>query len=243
MVRRPRLQSVAGVAPTPQPLIMSIILSLIHKDLIVEYRSRQVFVTTLFFGLLVLVVGNFALANAGETTTYAPGVLWISFLFSGLLFLNHILQSEKEENTLSAILISPATPGHLFLGKMFSAAIFLIGLEVILLPVFYLLFNFTMNLNTLWLLLVIVLTAFGYCSLGVLFSTMSLGLKNREIILSVILFPILLPLLVIAVKSSIVLLNGLKLAQFFFWLKLLVSFNVIFVLMSYWGYFWIVEEV
>jgi heme exporter protein B len=223
---------------------MNIILSLIKKDLIVEYRSRQVFVTTLFFGLMVLVVGNFSLSNAGQMTAlHAPGVLWIAFLFSGLLFLNHILQMEKEENTFSAILISPATPGHLFLGKMLAASIFLIGLEIILLPVFHLLFNLSMNLNTLWLLLVIVLSAFGYCSLGVLFSTMSLGLKNREIILSVILFPILLPLLVIAVKASIVLLNGLNMTQFFFWLKMLISFNVIFVLVSYWGYFWIVEEI
>jgi heme exporter protein B len=223
---------------------MSIVFSLIRKDLLVEYRSKQIFITTLFFGLLVIVVGNFALSNAGELTpVHAPGVLWISFLFSGLLFLNHILQSEKEENTLSAILISPATPGHLFLGKMLAASAFLIGLEVVLLPVFHFLFNFPFTIRTLWLLLVIVLTAFGYCSLGVLFSTMSLGLKNREIILSVILFPILLPLLVMAVKSSIVLLNGLNMRQFYFWLKMLASFNIIFVFLSYWCYYWIIEEI
>jgi heme exporter protein B len=223
---------------------MSIIFSLIRKDLLVEYRSRQIFITTLFFGLLVIVVGNFALSNAGELTpVHAPGVLWISFLFSGLLFLNHIVQAEKEENTLSAILLSPATPGHLFLGKMLAASAFLIGLEIFLLPVFHFLFNFPFTTKTLWLLLVVILTAFGYCSLGVLFSTMSLGLKNREIILSVILFPILLPLLVMAVKSSIILLNELKMQQFFFWLKMLAGFNVIFVFLSYWCYFWIMEEV
>lgn len=223
---------------------MSIILSLIRKDLLIEYRSKQIFITTVFFGLLVIVVGNFALSNAGELTpVHAPGVLWISFLFSGLLFLNHILQAEKEESTLSAILISPATPGHLFLGKMLAASTFLICLEIILLPVFHFLFNFPFTANTLWLLLVIILTTFGYCSLGVLFSTMSLGLKNREIILSVILFPILLPLLVMAVKSSIILLNGLKMQQFYFWLKMLAGFNVIFVFLSYWCYFWIMEEI
>ena len=221
----------------------STIVSLIRKDLITEYRSKQIFVTTLFFGLLVLVVGNFALSNAGELSpVHAPGVLWLSFLFSGLLFLNHILQAEKEENTLSAILISPASPGHLFLGKMLASAAFLIGLEIVLLPVFHLLFNFPFTGKSLWLLLVIVITAFGYCSLGVLFSTMSLGLKNREIILSVLLFPILIPLLVMAVKSSIILLNNMKMQQFFFWFKLLVSFNVIFVFLSYWCYYWIVEE-
>jgi ABC-type transport system involved in cytochrome c biogenesis permease component len=68
-------------------------------------------------------------------------------------------------------------------------------------------------------------------------------LKNREIILSVILFPILLPLLVMAVKSSIILLNELQMKQFYFWLKMLISFNVIFAFLSYWCYYWIVEEI
>src|ERR1044071_3157849 len=119
-------------------MFMSVIVSLIRKDVLIEYRSRQAFITTLFFGLLVLVVGNFALAVAGaELPMIAPGVLWISFLFSGLLFLNHILYVEKEESTLSGLMISPATPGHLFIGKMLSATIFLVALEVILLPVFH----------------------------------------------------------------------------------------------------------
>ncbi len=223
---------------------MSIIRSIVHKDLITEYRSRQAFVTTLFFGLLVLVVGNFALSAANQQfPLFAPGVLWISFLFSGLLFLNHILQIEKEENTLSAILISPANPGQIFLGKMLSAFFFQTALMTILLPVFHVLFNFPFTINSLWLYLVIILAAVGYCSLGVLFSTISLGLKNREVILSVILFPILIPLLIMAVKASIILLNGFSMGAFFDWIKLLVTFDVIFFVLSYWSYFWILEEV
>lgn len=223
---------------------MSIIAAIVYKDLVTEYRSKQAFVTTLFFGLLVLVVGNFALSGTGENySQYAPGVLWISFLFSGLLFLNHILSSEKEENTLAGILISPANPGHLFLGKMLSALIFLVALETILLPVFHVLFNFPFTINSLWLYLTIVLTAIGYCALGVLLSTMSLGVKNREILLSVFLFPLLIPLLIMAVKASIILLNGLKMEQFYNWLKLLMAFDVIYSVLSYWSYFWILEEV
>jgi len=223
---------------------MDIVYSIIRKDLLIEYRSRQAFLTTLFFGLLVLVVGNFALANAGQQfSIFAPGVLWISFLFAGLLFLNHILYVEKEESTLSGLLISPATPGQIFLGKMLSATTFLVALEAILLPVFHILFNFPFTWKSLWLFLVIVLAAIGYCSLGVLFSTMSLGLKNREIILSVILFPILLPLLIMAVKSSIILLNNLRMEQFYSWLKLLCAFDVIFFVLSYWAYFWILEDI
>src|SRR3990172_9986348 len=116
-------------------MTMSVVYSLLRKDLLIEYRSRQAFVTTLFFGLLVLVVGNFALSTSGELRpVYAPGVLWISFLFSGLLFLNHILYVEKEESTLSGILVSPATPGQIFIVKMLSATTFLVALEAILLP-------------------------------------------------------------------------------------------------------------
>ena len=223
---------------------MGIIGSIVRKDLLVEYRSRQAFVTTVFFGLLVLVVGNFALSGTGEQyAQYAPGVLWISFLFSGLLFLNHILQSEKEDNTLAGILISPATPGHLFIGKTLSAVIFLVALETLLFPVFHILFNFQFTINSIWLYLIILLTAVGYCSLGVLLSTMSLGMKNREILLSVFLFPLLIPLLIMAVKSSIILLNGLKMEQFYSWLKFLVAFDIIYSILSYWSYFWILEDV
>jgi heme exporter protein B len=223
---------------------VSIISAIVRKDLVIEYRSRQTFITTLFFGLLVLVVGNFSLSVAGEQqTVIAPGILWISFLFSGLLFLNHILATEKEENSLDGLLISPATPGQLFLGKMISATIFLVALETILFPVFHILFNFQFTLNSVWLYLVILLTALGYCSLGVLLATMALGLKNREIILSVLLFPILIPLLIMAVKSSIILLNQLKMDQFYNWLKLLIGFDIIYVILSYWSYHWILEDV
>jgi heme exporter protein B len=223
---------------------MNVIQSIVHKDLVTEYRSRQAFVSTLFFGLLVLVVGNFALSAANEQfPLFAPGVLWISFLFSGVLFLNHILQIEKEENTLAAILISPASPGDVFLGKMLSAFLFLVALMTILLPVFHVLFNFQFTIRSLWLYLLVVLAAVGYCSLGVLFSTISMGLKNREVILSVILFPILIPLLIMAAKASIVLLNDFAMRQFYDWLKLLVAFDVIFFVLSYWSYFWILEEV
>jgi heme exporter protein B len=222
---------------------MSVVYSILRKDLLIEYRSRQAFVTTLFFGLLVLVVGNFALSTSGEQRpVYAPGVLWISFLFSGLLFLNHILYTEKEESTLSGILVTPATPGQIFLGKLLSAVIFLIALQVLLLPVFHILFNFPFTVGSLWLLLLLVLAAIGYCSLGVLFSTMALNIKNREVILSVILFPILLPLLVAAVKSSIIVLNHLGFGPLYSWLKLMIGFDVIFVVLSYWSYFWILED-
>jgi heme exporter protein B len=223
---------------------MSVVYSLIRKDLVIEFRSRQAFVTTAFFGLLVLVVGNFALAEAGDQfPLFAPGILWISFLFSGLLFLNHILHQEKEESTLSGLLISPATPGQIFLGKMLSAVIFLVALEALIIPVFHILFNFQFSMNSLWLFLVMVLAAIGYCAIGVLFSTMAMGLKHREMILSVMLFPILIPLLIMSVKCSIILLNQQSMEHFFSWLKLLAAFDVIFSVLSYWSYFWIVEEI
>lgn len=223
---------------------MTIIGSIIRKDLVIECRSRQAFLTILFFGLLVLAVGNFALgSSAQQTTIFGPGVLWITFLFAGLLFLNHVVQVEKEENTLTALQISPATPGQIFIGKLISAVAFLFVLQMILLPVFHVLFNYRFTANYFWLTLVILLASIGYCALGILFSTMSLSIKNREMILSVILFPILIPLLIISVKSSIILLNELRLDPFFSWLKLLVAFDVIFVVLSYWSYFWIMEEV
>src|SRR5262249_36922337 len=219
-----------------------IISSIIRKDLLVEYRSKQTFISTLFFGLLVLVVGNFALTSTGgDIAVYAPGILWIAFFFSGQIFLSHALLSEKEENTIAGLIVSPASPGEIFLGKMFSAVIFLVTLEFILLPVFHILFNYNFSVNTLWLCLILILTSVGYCALGVLFSTMSMGLRNHEILLSVILFPILLPLLIMAVKASIILLTGTGMESFGVWLRMIIVFDAIFVVLSFWAYFWVLE--
>lgn len=222
---------------------MSAVQTLLRKDLLTQYRSKHAFVTTAFFGLLVLVVGNFSLSTAGEQfALFAPGVLWISFLFSGLLFLSQIVSLEKEENTLSGLLMSPVSPGQIFLGKMLSAVIFLTCLQAILIPVFHILFNFAFTINTLWLYLLMVLAAIGYCSLGVLFSTMALTVKNRELLLSAISFPVMIPLLIMAVKASIILLNNFAMTQFYSWLKLLVCFDAIYVVLCYWLYAWILEE-
>jgi heme exporter protein B len=216
---------------------------ILWKELVTEYRSKQAFVTTLFFGIVVLVVGNFALSAAGEQySLFAPGVFWISFLFSGLLFLNHIISIEKEEDTLAGLLLSPSPAGDIFLAKLLSAVLFLTCLEFVLLPFFHILFNFTFSTNSIWLFVVTILAAIGYCSVGVLFSTMSLRVKNRDMLVSAILFPIMIPLLVMSVKASIILLNHFKMAQFYSWLKFLVCFDVIYVVLSYWLYSWILEE-
>jgi heme exporter protein B len=222
---------------------MHTIQPILWKELISEYRSKQTFLTTLFFGVLVLVVGNFSLSAAGEQfPLFAPGVFWISFLFSGVLFLNHVISIEKEEDTLAGLLMSPVPAGDIFVGKLLSAVLFLTCLELVLIPFFHILFNFNFSTNSIWLFVVTILAAFGYCSVGVLFSTMSLRVKNRDILLSAILFPIMIPLLVMSVKASIILLNHFKMAQFYSWLKFLVCFDVIYVVLSYWLYSWILEE-
>jgi heme exporter protein B len=56
------------------------------KDLRIEYRSRQAFLTTLFFALLILVIFNFAFdPGSPATREAAPGILWVALLFPGII--------------------------------------------------------------------------------------------------------------------------------------------------------------
>ena len=71
---------------------------LASKDLRIEYRSRQAFLTTLFFALLILIIFNFAFDPGNEAIKEAvPGILWVSLLFPGVIQLNRSFQSEREE--------------------------------------------------------------------------------------------------------------------------------------------------
>ena len=105
--------------------------ALTAKDLRIEYRSRQAFLTTVFFALLILVIFNFAFDPGDQAIQAAtPGILWVSLLFPGVIQLNRSFQSEREDGTLYGLILAPVDRGLLFLGKFLANSILLFLVEV-----------------------------------------------------------------------------------------------------------------
>lgn len=216
---------------------------IVWKDLLTEYRGKEAFLSTLFFAFLVLIIFNFAFSPGSESMPeVAPGILWVAFTFSGVLSLNRSFLVERETASLEALLLSPLPRGTLYLGKMAANLLFLLLVEALILPMFAVFFNYNLLPFSATLAMVVLLADVGFVAVGTLFAAMAASLKTREILLPILLFPIVVPVLISAVKATGALLERLEFGELTPWLKILVAFDVVFVWVSYWVFQYVVEE-
>ena len=158
-------------------------------------------VSVLFFGLLVVVLFNFALdAGSQQIGFLAPGILWLAFTFAATLAMNRSFVREREQGGLDGLLLAPVSRDAIFLGKAFSSLVFMLLVEAALLPVFAVLLNFSAFSFTL--ILTIVMATLGFAVVGTLFSAIAVQTRSREIMLPVLFFPVILPVVISAVEAS-----------------------------------------
>lgn len=217
------------------------ILAIVHKDIIAELRTKEMFSSMFVFALLVIVIFNFAFElRVANVKQVAPGVLWVTFAFAGMLGLNRSFILEKDKGCLEGLLLAPVDRSAIYFGKMLGNLIFMSVVEAIVLPIFWVLFN--PPLFSPALLLVIVLGTVGFAGVGTLFSAIAVHTRAREVMLPILLFPIVVPLMIAAVKITGGLLDGQPLSEMRNWLNLLVGFDVIFLTVSYMTFDYVVEE-
>ncbi|MFU8771719.1 MAG: heme exporter protein CcmB [Anaerolineales bacterium] len=215
--------------------------AVVWKDLAAELRSRELISAMLVFALLVILIFNFALEldiEARETVT--AGVLWVTFAFAGTLGLNRSMAIEKDRGCLDGLLLAPVDRSAIYFGKMIANLIFMIMVELIVLPIYSILYN--INLFVPGLLVVVLLGSIGYVAVGTLLVTMAVQARTRDILLPILLFPIVLPILLAAVKASANFLLGIELAETWPWLNLLIVYNIIFIAIAFMVFDFVVEE-
>ena len=220
---------------------LSKVLAIIRKDIIAEMRTREVIVSVLVFAMLVIVIFNFALgADRPTMETVAPGILWVTFAFAGVLSLNRSFITEKEEGCLEGLLACPVSREAIYFGKMFSSFLFMLIVEAITLPVFALLFNIPVLSPEV--ITITVLATLGFVAVGTLFSALAVNTKAREMILPILFLPIALPVIISAVKATELALAGDSWGGLFSWLQIIVAFDIVFLVVSYLIFNFIIEE-
>ena len=86
------------------------VLILVGKDILLEWRSRDLVVSVLVFSLLIVVVFNFALnVTPQRVTVLAPGIIWVTFAFAATLAMNRSFVREMEQGGLAGLLLSPVS--------------------------------------------------------------------------------------------------------------------------------------
>jgi heme exporter protein B len=113
-----------------------------HKDLRIELRSREIFYTTVFFAVAAVLVFSFGFVRDGEPVEgAAAGILWIAVAFSGTLALGRTFERERQSETLRALLLAPVDRPALYVAKLLGVVLLLIGVELLIVPLVALLFQ------------------------------------------------------------------------------------------------------
>jgi heme exporter protein B len=179
----------------------------VAKDLRLEWRSRDVFNSMMFFALVVVVVFSFAFERDASRPVMG-GLIWIAFLFSTTMALNQSWARELRNGVLDAYRVSPAPAEALFLGKCLGNFFLVILLECLMAPLFVVFYNLS-SAGPLWQLVVIsVLGTWALVVNGTFFAAMSIRTRNRELMLPLLLLPISLPAIISMVTATSLVLSG-----------------------------------
>ena len=177
--------------------------TLLGKELRTEFRSRELLTTTIVFILIVLVLFSFTFDPLSEEARrFGSGLLWLAFLFAASLMLQPCFLREQTNDTLSALRLSISDPFAIFLAKLAANTLFLLLTELLLLPVFAMMYNVPVLPVLHWLVLVFFLGSLGISVVGTALSAISAQARMRELLLPLLLLPLLTPILVASTEVT-----------------------------------------
>ncbi len=180
---------------------MSGTLVVLRKDLRLAWRDRSGWLSAAAFAAISVLTYSFAFELAtSDVRPLLPGVLWTTFLFAGIFAGGQSFQHEADQGTFDAMLLSPVSPTAIFLGKALSNMIALFAVEVALLLLATILFDTT--LITGELILIVAAGTVGYVSLTTLLSTLGSRARSRAVLLPSLALPVLVPMLIAAVRAT-----------------------------------------
>lgn len=203
------------------------ILAIAWKDLLAEKRTREIMGAMLVFALTVILIFIFSFDLSVEMRRKAAaGVIWVTLCFAGTISLNRSMSIEKDREGMDGLLLAPVDRTAVYFGKVLVNWIYILLSAAIVVPV-YSIFNNT-NLISWEFAGVILLGTLGYILTGTLLSMLSVQLRTRDMMLPVLLFPVVIPLLLAAVRASTIILQGGAASEFHTWLLLLAGYDLLF---------------
>jgi heme exporter protein B len=214
---------------------------LLWKDILLEVRSKDIVVSVLVFALLVMVIFNFAIDPTPQMVALvAPGILWVAFTFGGVLGLNRSFGLEKDRGSLNGLMLAPVGRDTIFYGKMIGNFLFMTVIEIIVYPVFAVLFNLPLVMPEL--IPVALLATLGIATVGTMFSAMAVNTRSREVMLPLLFFPVVIPVIIAAVEATGVIVRGLGFGGMGLWIPFMIVFDAIFLVVCPLAFQAMIEE-
>lgn len=213
---------------TPPGMLASAMI-VARKDLAIEFRTRSAFLSAMVLSLLSLVIFYFAWdPTAVAALDVAPGILWVTFTFSGLLGLHRSFGVEAQERAMDALLVAPISRESIFIGKALANLVFVLGVQLVALPAVSLFYNLPFAATIGPLSLVMLLAAIGLTCVGTLFAGITSNTRMAELLLPVLALPFFVPIVLPAAQITAKLLAGRPIEESLGWIRILLAFDLVF---------------
>jgi heme exporter protein B len=243
MVQQAPRSQVGSVSVGKAPRYTKQLRALLWKEVLVELRARETVLAGAVFALLVLVIFNFAFdLRVQNVAEVAPGVLWVTLTFAGVLSLGRAFSRERDQRTLDGLLLAPVDRSALYLAKVAASFAAMLVVQLVAVPAFIALFNVSAVLPLLGLGLL--LGTLGLAGVGTLFAAIAAHTRAREVLLPLLLFPIQVPVILATVKTTgaAIRVPGTEPPEIGQWLGLLVAFDALFLALSVLLFEYAIEE-
>jgi heme exporter protein B len=219
-----------------------VLLAVLWKDLLVEWRSRDRVAAMAVFALLVVVIFQFAAPPGAtpESRAHLPGLLWVAWVFSAVLGLNRAFALELENDAWSGLALAPADRGWIYLGKALAGLAVLLVVQALSAGAFALAFDLPLGGVLPRFAAVALLGAIGVSAIGTLFAAVSARTRYREAMLPLLLLPLLVPVVLAAVRSTAAVLEQQPLPAGP--LRVLLVTDAVFLILSFVCFEYVLDE-
>ncbi len=216
-------------------------LTIYRKDVTVEARTKETILGVLAFALVVTFIFKFTFDPAPQVVALiGPGIAWVAYVFAGIVGMGRTFVLERDRGTLDALLLAPVPREAIYLGKLAGAFTLMIVVEAAMLPVFVVLHD--LSFLSLPFAATAVLATLGLAAVGTLFSAIAVHTRARELLLPLLFLPVALPVIIAAVSSTSLLLEGGGWRDVGEWLRLMLAFDFAFLVLSSWAFEFVLEE-
>jgi heme exporter protein B len=218
-----------GVTHGPVPGTIAAAWLVARKDLSIEFRTRTAFLSALVFSVLGLATfyftWDFSIVTPADR---APGVMWVILTFSALIGLQRSFGVEEHDRGIDALLVSPISREAIYLGKAVGNLVFLAAVQVVALPALAIFYNLPFDRAFLAVAGIVLLAMIGIVAVGTLFSAMAVNTRLAELLLPLLCLPFFVPVLINSAQASARLLAGRPMAEAWPQLKIVVGFDIVF---------------
>jgi heme exporter protein B len=217
--------------------------TLLRKDLKLELRTGDSTITLIALSMLILVVLVLAFnPNEGRSGDLAAGALWVALIYAGMLGSSRALIAERENSCILGLLLSPIDCAHIYAAKLAAAFIFMMVAEAASIILLMLFFNLEFGMRLARLVPTVMLGALGFSAVSTLLATIASRTRAGDLLLPVLVVPVFVPALIAGVKASAAALGGATIIEMAGWFKIMIAFDVLFVVAGYLLFDYVVVE-